>query len=48
VQPFFSHRRYVDYLEDEAGDDPIRDAYGPNYERLTRRKASTIPAACSG
>lgn len=39
LQPFFSHRRYVNYLEDEAGDDPIRDAYGPNYERLTRLKA---------
>jgi FAD/FMN-containing dehydrogenase len=43
LQPFFSHRRYVNYLEDEAGDDPIRDAYGPNYERLTRLKAKYDP-----
>jgi FAD/FMN-containing dehydrogenase len=30
----FSARRWLNYLGDDQGDDAIRDAYGPNYERL--------------
>jgi FAD/FMN-containing dehydrogenase len=44
VQPHFATRRYVNYLEDEAAETQIRDAYGPNYERLAELKATYDPA----
>jgi FAD/FMN-containing dehydrogenase len=44
VQPHFATRRYVNYLEDEAAEAQIRDAYGPNYERLAELKAKYDPA----
>jgi FAD/FMN-containing dehydrogenase len=34
----------VNYLEDEAAEAQIRDAYGPNYERLAELKAKYDPA----
>ena len=34
LRPHFSARRWLNYLGDDQGDDAIRDAYGPNYERL--------------
>ena len=36
--------RYVNYLgDDETGDDPIRAAYGPNYDRLVERQDEVRP-----
>ena len=38
--------RYVNYLdddEDEFGSDPVRAAYGPNYERLVDVKTKYDP-----
>jgi FAD/FMN-containing dehydrogenase len=32
--PQFATRRWLNYLGDDQGDDAIRAAYGPNYERL--------------
>ena len=46
LEPFVSSRRYSNYLaEDEIGDsDRARAAYGPNYERLARVKATYDPS----
>ncbi len=44
VEPHFARRHYVNYLEDEAGQDRVRDAYGPNYQRLAALKAKYDPA----
>jgi hypothetical protein len=39
MRPFMSGMRYVNYLgDDEPGQDPIRGAYGPNYDRLVELK----------
>jgi FAD/FMN-containing dehydrogenase len=39
MAPFTAPRRYVNYLaDDETGADPVREAYGPNYERLASLK----------
>jgi FAD/FMN-containing dehydrogenase len=39
LERFLAARRYGNYLaDDEAGDDPVRAAYGPNYERLVEVK----------
>ncbi len=44
VQPFLARRRYVNYLdEDDVGEDPVRAAYGPNYERLAELKSRYDP-----
>jgi FAD/FMN-containing dehydrogenase len=44
VSPFLSGLRYVNYLgDDETGDDPIRAAYGPNYDRLVDVKTIYDP-----
>ena len=44
MQPFFWDLRYVNYLgDDETGDDPIRAAYGPNYDRLVDVKTAYDP-----
>jgi FAD/FMN-containing dehydrogenase len=38
LQPELSERRWLSYLGDDQGDDAIRAAYGPNYERLCEIK----------
>jgi FAD/FMN-containing dehydrogenase len=39
MEPYASGLRYVNYFSaDDAGDDPARAAYGPNYERLAQVK----------
>ena len=46
LQPFFADGRYVNYLDDdeaELGSDPVRAAYGPNYERLVEVKTKYDP-----
>ena len=44
MRPFLSGLRYVNYLgDDETGDDPIRAAYGPNYDRLVDVKTKYDP-----
>ena len=34
LQPHLATRRWLNYLGDDQGDDAIRAAYGPNYDRL--------------
>ena len=44
LKPYRADRRYVNYLgDDDEGDDPVRQAYGPNYERLAALKAKYDP-----
>ena len=44
LQPFMSERRYVNYLgEDDTGDDPVRAAYGPAYDRPVELKRKYDP-----
>jgi FAD/FMN-containing dehydrogenase len=43
MQPFMASGRYVNYLGDEEGGDPVAAAYGPNYARLQRLKATYDP-----
>jgi FAD/FMN-containing dehydrogenase len=44
MEPFLSGLRYVNYLgDDETGDEPIRAAFGPNYERLVDVKTAYDP-----
>ncbi|HZC29157.1 MAG TPA: FAD-binding oxidoreductase [Gaiellaceae bacterium] len=44
VQPHASARRYVNYLAaDDTGTDPVRAAYGANYERLVALKTKYDP-----
>jgi FAD/FMN-containing dehydrogenase len=44
MQPFSAGRRWLSYLgEDEVGDDPLRAAYGPNYDRLVDLKTTYDP-----
>ena len=44
LQPFMAERRYVNYLgEDDTGDDPVRAAYGPAYDRLVELKRKYDP-----
>jgi len=44
VQPSAPPRRYVNYLAgDDSGEDPVRSAYGPNYDRLVELKAKYDP-----
>jgi FAD/FMN-containing dehydrogenase len=44
VQPFTVTRRYVNYLDaDDSGEDPVRSAYGPNYDRLVELKTKYDP-----
>ncbi len=42
--PFLAENRYVNYLsEDDAAEDPVRAAYGPNYDRLVELKSKYDP-----
>ena len=45
MRPFTAHQlRYVNYLDsDDVGDDPVRAAYGPNYDRLVQVKNAFDP-----
>ena len=44
MEPFLVGRRYLNYFsEDDVGDDPVRAAYGPNYERLAELKRTYDP-----
>jgi FAD/FMN-containing dehydrogenase len=44
MEPFLAGRRYVNYFaEDDVGDDPVRAAYGPNYDRLVELKRKYDP-----
>jgi FAD/FMN-containing dehydrogenase len=44
MEPFLVPRRYLNYFsEDDVGDDPVRAAYGPNYERLVELKHEYDP-----
>jgi FAD/FMN-containing dehydrogenase len=44
LRPHLSSRRWLNYLGDDQGDDAIRAAYGPNYERLREIKRRHDPA----
>ncbi len=43
MRPSFSSGRWLNYLGDDQGDDAIRSAYGPNYERLREVKRRYDP-----
>jgi FAD/FMN-containing dehydrogenase len=44
VQPYAAGRRYVNYLSgDDTSEDPVRSAYGPNYDRLVELKTKYDP-----
>jgi FAD/FMN-containing dehydrogenase len=44
MEPFFVSRRYLNYFsEDDVGDDPVRAASGPNYDRLVELKRAYDP-----
>jgi FAD/FMN-containing dehydrogenase len=43
LRPHFASRRWLNYLGDDQGDDAIRAAYGPNYERLRDIKGRYDP-----
>ena len=43
LRPHFASRRWLNYLGDDQADDAIRDAYGPNYERLREVKRKYDP-----
>ena len=43
LRPHFVARRWLNYLGDDQGEDAIRDAYGPNYERLRAVKRRYDP-----
>jgi hypothetical protein len=42
--PFCSQDRYVNYLAEDDVGDPLRAAYGPNYDRLQVLKTKYDPA----
>jgi FAD/FMN-containing dehydrogenase len=43
LKPSFRPGRWLNYLGDDQGNDAIRDAYGPNYERLRAIKRRYDP-----
>jgi FAD/FMN-containing dehydrogenase len=43
LQPHFGAGRWLNYLGDDQGDDAIRNAYGPNYDRLVEVKRRYDP-----
>ena len=40
---FLTERRWLNYLADDQGEDAIRGAYGPNYDRLVELKRTFDP-----
>ena len=44
MQPHMASGRYVNYIGEEEGEDPVRAAYGPNYERLAQLKNKYDPS----
>ena len=44
MKPFVGAGRYVNYLDNDEGGDPVADAYGPNYARLKQVKRKYDPA----
>ena len=43
LRPHLADRRWLNYLGDDQGDDAIRAAYGPNYDRLREVKRRYDP-----
>jgi FAD/FMN-containing dehydrogenase len=43
LAPHLDERRWLNYLADDQGDDAIRNAYGPNYDRLVEVKSTYDP-----
>jgi FAD/FMN-containing dehydrogenase len=43
LQPHLSKRRWLNYLGDDQGEDAVRAAYGPNWERLVEVKRRWDP-----
>ena len=43
MQPFFRDARWLNYLDDDDRADAVRNAYGPNYERLLEVKRRHDP-----
>jgi FAD/FMN-containing dehydrogenase len=43
LKPELSERRWLNYLGDDQGEDAIRGAYGPNYDRLRELKRQYDP-----
>jgi FAD/FMN-containing dehydrogenase len=43
LRPYFSAGRWLNYLADDQGDDAVRAAYGPNYDRLIQVKRRYDP-----
>jgi FAD/FMN-containing dehydrogenase len=43
ARPHLAPRRWLSYLGDDQGEDAIRAAYGPNYERLRQIKRRHDP-----
>jgi FAD/FMN-containing dehydrogenase len=43
LEEHFEKRRWLNYLADDEGDDAIRAAYGPNYDRLVEVKRRYDP-----
>jgi FAD/FMN-containing dehydrogenase len=41
--PHLAERRWLNYLGDDQGDDAVRAAYGPNYDRLAQVKRQVDP-----
>ena len=44
ASPYFAGRRWLNYLGDDDGRDAVREAYGPNYDRLVELKRRYDPA----
>jgi FAD/FMN-containing dehydrogenase len=43
VKPHLSESKWLNYLADDQGDDAVRAAYGPNYDRLRELKRRVDP-----
>lgn len=43
MRPFAASGRYVNYLDNDEGGDPVAEAYGPNYARLKQLKTKYDP-----
>ena len=48
LKPHLEERRWLNYLGDDQGEDVVRAAYGPNYERWSRSSAATTRRTSSG